>query len=192
MSRRALLDTIRLELRQQAAEGRRSLVITPGNYGTEFLSGKMGLSLEFAVKCSNYIGETLDMAVEEGIKELLLVGHGGKLIKLAAGIMNTHSSEADGRMEILASWAGVCGADADQMKRIMEAVTVDQAFGIIEETQGLREAVMERIMERAARSLAIRAGDGLRVECIIFTNERGILGMTDGARELAERLKRNF
>ena len=42
--------------------------------------------------------------MQENIEEVLLVGHGGKLIKLAAGVMNTHSSVADGRMETLAAW----------------------------------------------------------------------------------------
>ena len=48
----------------------------------------LGLDLDRAVKCSNYIGASIDMAVEEGIREVLLVGHAGKLVKVAAGIMN--------------------------------------------------------------------------------------------------------
>lgn len=75
--------------------------MTPGNYGESFLRDELDVNLDYAVKCSNYIGESLDMAVQENIEEVLLVGHGGKLIKLAAGVMNTHSSVADGRMETL-------------------------------------------------------------------------------------------
>ena len=37
------------------------------------------------VKTSNFIGDTLDMAATAKFEEVLLVGHVGKLVKLAAG-----------------------------------------------------------------------------------------------------------
>lgn len=88
MSEKALTDTIRLELHQKHIAGLKSVILTPGNYGESFLRDELDVNLDYAVKCSNYIGESLDMAVQENIEEVLLVGHGGKLIKLAAGVMN--------------------------------------------------------------------------------------------------------
>ena len=69
------------------------------------------------------------MAVELGFQRLLLVGHGGKLVKLAAGIMNTHSSQADGRREILAAYGAACGASRRITEEILQAATVDQGLG---------------------------------------------------------------
>ena len=112
------------------------------------------------------------------------MGHGGKLIKLAAGVMNTHSSAADGRMEVLGAWGGALGASSERICRILEAVTVEQALFVLDETPGLLEAVMSRVMERVEFHLKKRAGERLQAECIIFTNERGILGMTSGAEAL--------
>ena len=89
MSEKALTDTIRLELHQKHIAGLKSVILTPGNYGESFLRDELDVNLDYAVKCSNYIGESLDMAVQENIEEVLLVGHGGKLIKLAASVMNT-------------------------------------------------------------------------------------------------------
>lgn len=43
----------------------------------------------------------MDMAVELGFEAVLLTGHIGKLVKLSGGIMDTHSREADARMELL-------------------------------------------------------------------------------------------
>ena len=105
----------------------------------------LGLGLGQAVKCSNFIGSTIDMAVEEGAESILLIGHGGKLIKLAAGIMNTHSSWADGRMEILAAHGAACGAKRELVEQILEAVTVDEGLGLLETEGGLREQVMKRV-----------------------------------------------
>ena len=184
MSETALLDTIRLELRQRIRNGEKNLLVTPGNYGENFVGTVLGLGLGQAVKCSNFIGSTIDMAVEEGAESILLIGHGGKLIKLAAGIMNTHSSWADGRMEILAAHGAACGAKRELVEQIMEAVTVDEGLRLLETEGGLREQVMKRVMARLEQHVKQRAGGRLRAEVIVFTNERGILGSTTGADDM--------
>ena len=184
MSETALLDTIRLELRQRIRKGEKNLLVTPGNYGESFVGTVLGLGLGQAVKCSNFIGSTIDMAVEEGAESILLIGHGGKLIKLAAGIMNTHSSWADGRMEILAAHGAACGAKRELVEQIMEAVTVDEGLRLLETEDGLREQVMKRVMARLEQHVKRRAGGRLRAEVIVFTNERGILGATTGADDM--------
>ena len=184
MSETALLDTIRLELRQRIRKGEKNLLVTPGNYGESFVDTVLGLGLGQAVKCSNFIGSTIDMAVEEGAESILLIGHGGKLIKLAAGIMNTHSSWADGRMEILAAHGAACGAKREMVEQILEAVTVDEGLGLLETEDGLREQVMKRVMARLEQHVKQRAGGRLRAEVIVFTNERGILGATTGADDM--------
>jgi cobalt-precorrin-5B (C1)-methyltransferase len=130
------------------------------------------------------------MAAEEGIKEILLVGHGGKLIKLAAGIMNTHSSVADGRMEILGVYGALCGAESSLVGEILQAVTVDQALSLLERVPDLRERVMENIMEKIYSHLQRRAGEALRVEAVVFTNERGILGETPFAGEMIDDIRK--
>ena len=86
---------------QHAAMGEEYILATPGNYGADFLREHMTLPFEKNIKCSNYVGETIDMAVDMGVKGILFVSHIGKFVKVAAGIMNTHSHSADGRMEVL-------------------------------------------------------------------------------------------
>lgn len=188
MSETALLETIRLELRQKVLAGHSRLVVTPGNYGEAFLRDHLKIGLGQAVKCSNFIGNTIDMAVEEGAEGILLVGHGGKLIKLAAGIMNTHSSVADGRMEVLAAYGAACGADACLVNRLLKAITVDEGLRLLETREGLRNQVMDLVMERVDEHLKRRAAGRLEIEAVVFTNERGILGITRGAARLLERV----
>ncbi len=183
MSEAALIETIRLSLKQMAALGRKNLIVVPGNYGETFLKESLGLPLDLGVKCSNYIGETLDMAAELGFRSLLLVGHGGKLVKLAAGIMNTHSSQADGRREILAAYGAACGASQRTVEEILQAATVDQCLNLLEK-EALQGLVMERIMDRIDFYIKKRAGGSLQAEALLFTNEKGVLGMTPGAGKL--------
>ena len=94
-------------------------------------------------------------------------------------------------MEILAAWAAACGADRMMVEQILQAVTVDQGLALLETRPGLREQTMERIVERMAFYLGQRAGEQLRAEAVIFTEERGILGMTPGAPEALDRIRRD-
>lgn len=191
MSEKALTETIRLEMRRHILEGQRLLLLTPGNYGRDFLSEQMGLDLDRSIKCSNFIGQSIDMAQEEGAQAILLVGHGGKLIKTAAGIMDTHSSMADGRAEILGAHAGACGASARTIQAIFRAVTVDQALDILDQEEGkeMRDRILEGIVRRMEYYLKHRAGEGLAIEAVVFTCQKGLLGMTSGAQRMIDQLR---
>ncbi len=190
MSVQALIDTILLEERQAAATGAEDLILTPGNYGLDFLREQgYRFSREIpVVKCSNFIGDALDGAAAEGFRRVLLVGHIGKLVKLAGGIMNTHSRWADCRAEIFCAHAAVCGADTETCRALMAAPTTDACLEILEQA-GLRDAVMERILAAVGYHLERRAAGSLRVGAVIFSNEYGLLGRTETAARLMEEWK---
>ena len=120
MSQQAILDTIQLEMGQAAlrAGSPRRLILAPGNYGLDYLHEKMpALKNIPVVKTSNFIGDTMDMAAASHFEEVVLVGHIGKLVKLAGGVMNTHSRTADCRTELLCAHAALCGASRDAPQR---------------------------------------------------------------------------
>ncbi len=182
MSTQAILDTIRVELRQQRALGREDVVISPGNYGLDFLKNTYHYDLDKSVKCSNFIGLTIDMAVEEGFKRLLLAGHIGKLVKVAGGIMNTHSGEGDCRMELLTAFAVKCGVSAEDAAKILSCVTTEEAVRILEEC-GRRQEVMDYAMKRILFYLEKRAQGKLAIECIMYANDFGALAKSKEAEE---------
>lgn len=128
----ALRDSIELEIRQHAAMGRRGVVLTPGNYGGQFISGHFHLNGAPVVFISNFVGDAIDCCVREGFTNVLLVGHIGKLVKVAGGIMDTHSRTADCRAEILAAHAALAGAGAKTVREIMSSVTTTAALEAIE------------------------------------------------------------
>ena len=92
-------------MKQHFCQGENYILVTPGNYGADYLREHMSIPFENNIKCSNYVGETIDMAIDMGVKGILFVAHIGKFVKVAAGIMNTHSHCADGRMEVLCASA---------------------------------------------------------------------------------------
>lgn len=189
MSETALMDTTHLELDSLRAVGERIAFLCPGNYGADFARDTLGLDLERAVKCSNFIGDALDYAAYRGFEQILLVGHAGKLVKLAAGVMNTHSSVADGRQEIFAAHAALCGAPREVLTGLMDAVTVDACIDLIDGC-GLREPVLARIGNAIEKRLAARLRGRAPVEYITFTNRCGILAESPGARALCEALRK--
>lgn len=188
MSEKALTDTIRLDVKAQIAQGNGYVIAVPGNYGIRYCKETLGIDGEHIVICSNYVGETVDAAAEYGAKGLLLVGHLGKFVKLAAGIMNTHSREADGRMEILAANAIRCGGSAAAAADILECATTDEAVGVLGQ-HGLTETVMERIVTSAQSYLWRRAYEKLDIDIMIYSFEEGLLGATKGAAGMFEKIK---
>ena len=182
MSEQAILDTIKVELRQKKAEGCSTAFVSPGNYGLDFMREEYGIDLDCSVKCSNFIGLTVDMVRELGFSGMFLTGHAGKLVKVAGGIMNTHSREADCRMEVIASAAAREGAPSELIRRILDSLTTEEAFVKLRESdRELADRTSARIMDGIISSLRRRAGGELDIECIMYTKENGLIAASAGA-----------
>lgn len=191
MSTRAILDTIRVELNQRKALGDRIAAVSPGNYGLNFMKETYGYDLNRSVKCSNYVGDTVDMVREMDFRGMLLTGHIGKLIKVSGGIMNTHSKEGDARMELLAAGVIRAGGSMDTLRGILNCRVTEKALGIIQtESPALLRTSMESVMDRILYYLRKRAGEELPVECILYSNEFGLLAASPGAMDMLEELRK--
>ncbi|MDR0818768.1 MAG: cobalt-precorrin-5B (C(1))-methyltransferase CbiD [Oscillospiraceae bacterium] len=186
MSIKALADSIRLEVSQLSAAGSVNMLITPGNYGETFTRDTLKLPLDDHIRCADFIGETLDFAAEYGFKNILLVSHIGKLVKLGIGAFNTHYSYGDGRMETLTACALEAGADIEVLRRIMECVMSDAAVDVLRES-GLLEPAMKILGDRAYANLRRRVPVEVNVGYICFTNVGNVvLAQSDNAAELTE------
>ncbi len=183
MSERAIVDTTALEIRQAAASGSKRLILLPGNYGLDYLTKRLP-ELEAVPRavCSNYIGEALDAARLAGIRELLLLGHAGKLVKLAGGIMNTHSQTADCRRELFVCHAALCGADTATCRALMGEVSAEGCLGVLRRA-GLLDAVTESLLAAIREALARRAGE-MRCGALLFAEGGDYLALTPEAGRL--------
>ena len=191
MSQQAILDTIQLEMNQAAlrANDHRRLILAPGNYGLDYLHETYPQFADIpVVKTSNFIGDTLDMAAAAHFEQVLLVGHIGKLCKLAGGIMNTHSHTADCRTELFCTHAALCGADRKVCTALYNAATTDACLEILN-TAGLREPVLQSLLAAIQLHLDRRAGGAFRVGAVLFSNQHGPLGQTETAARLLDEWK---
>ena len=183
MSDRALIDTMYTEMDSRKANGDHHLLVFFGNYGADFTRDEMKLDISKAVTCSNFVGELLDYAVLKGFESILIIGHSGKLIKLAQGVMNTHSKYADCRSEFLALQAMFHGASTEIGKEIYQSLTTDEMTKILKR-EGLFEAVMEEAAKKIDFYMQKRVHGKLKTGAILFSNVYGILGETANAAEL--------
>ena len=187
MSEAALVQSIRVEMKQHFSQGEEYLLVTPGNYGADYLREHMDLPYEKNIKCSNYVGETIDMAIDMGVKGILFIAHIGKFVKVAAGIMNTHSHSADARMEVLASNAIRAGAPLECAKEILNASTTDEALDILNRYQ-MTQGTMKEVLDRIQFYLNHRSYEQILLGTVVFSNTCGYLGQTADAAKLIEKI----
>lgn len=180
MSEQALVETIRVELRQRRESGAAYVLLTPGNYGSDFIREGLGIDPAIAVQTSNFIGDALEICRELGFRGAVLVGHIGKLVKLAGGMFNTHSKYGDCRMELIAAHAAAVGLGAERVGEILQCVSCDDALRILREAD-LCDQAMDRLMERIAFHLQAKAGEELETGAVAFSKVHGQLGQTAGA-----------
>ena len=188
MSQQAILDTIQLEMNQAVlrAGTPKRLILAPGNYGLDYLHDTYPAFAAIpVVKTSNFIGDTLDMAASAGFEQVLLVGHVGKLVKVAGGIMNTHSHTADCRTELFCAHAALCGASRELCAALYAAATTDACLELLDAAR-LRAPVLESLLDAIQLHLDRRAGEAFRVGAVLFSNQHGPLGATQTAKELLE------
>lgn len=183
MSERALIETMYVEIDAQKSKGNKDLLVFFGNYGEDFTRDVLKVDISEAITCSNFVGELLDYIVYKEFNSVLIIGHSGKLVKLAQGVMNTHSKYADCRTEPLALQAMFAGVSIKVGKEICAAPTTDEAVKILQRENCL-ETVINKITERIDYYMQQRVHSKLKTGALMFSNVHGILGLTKDAQEL--------
>ena len=140
MSKTALLQTIEADIKFRLKNSKeRRVYLAPGNIGAKFLENNFNINSTTVAIISNFIGESIDYAISNDAKEIVLCGDLGKLIKLSGGIMNTHSNDSDSRLELLvAAVIKLCIKEKKELpiqiiSNIFEQKTTTGAVNIIKE-----------------------------------------------------------
>ena len=188
MSAKALADSIKVEISVIAAESNESILIFLGNFGKKFTEEELNLSTKPGIMCSNFIDVALDSSVEFGFKNILIVGHIGKLVKLGIGMFNTHSHNGDGRIETLLSCALEAGANIEILNEIQKCVTTNAVLDILYENDLLTKT-MDVLNGRIGHNIDRRIPEDINVGFICFANTgeySGVLFESENADDLKE------
>jgi precorrin-6y C5,15-methyltransferase (decarboxylating) CbiE subunit len=169
------------------ADGQDTVYLTPGGFGERAARERFGAAKTQIVQCSNFVGDLVDRCTDVGVGHVVLVGHAGKVVKVAAGVWNTHSRIADARLETVAALAAAAGAPPTVVTGLLELPTVEAAVHVLA-AAGLDE-VWDDIAERAARRVtersARRAGDGRavpRCDCAVVAYDGEVVGRSAALR----------
>lgn len=192
MSTKALTDTILLDLKMHYEENNKRCIIVPGNYGVTFLKNSYGISEKEIVLCSNYVGESIKMAVDTGFKNIIFCSHIGKLIKVYGGIMNTHSMYGDHRMELMkTAFLKIMGGNTeylDTSEEIMNCVSTTAVLDLLFNSQNGKQIVNDISNEIVRESLnnlykaakmSEKFDDDILIKCIMYENSYGELSNSD-------------
>lgn len=189
MSEESWKRSLSLELEIKRASGLTRVILVPGNHG-ERLSRQMGVDTQAVVTMSNFVGYMIEEAVRLGFCQIVLVGHPGKLIKIAAGIFHTHSHIADARMETLVAHLALLGAPLELLTLVGDCDTTEAAMEHIE-AYGFGH-----IYNHLARRICLRVMQMLRFtktppvcDAILFSFDNHILGSNRPVDEIAKELQ---
>jgi cobalt-precorrin-5B (C1)-methyltransferase len=177
---RSLLPQVEMAL----ADGHRTLYLAPGGFGERAAREQLGAPETAIVQCSNFAGDLLDHCAEAGVEHVVLVGHAGKLVKLAAGIWNTHSRYGDARLETIAALAAAAGAAPTLVTRLLDLPTTEAAAPLLAEASldSVWDDVADRVTRRAAERVARRAVETPHCDCAVVAYDGEILGRSAALR----------
>lgn len=184
MSEEGFKNSLVPQLEVMKANGCETAVLVPGRIGQDLAAQVLGIHKNQMAETSNFIGFMLEQAVRIGFKRILIIGHIGKLIKLASGSFHTHNRMSDGRMESIVAYAALEGASQNVCEELFSCQTTESTFPILEREglTGVYQRVVDRASLRSERYIANEAQVGI----IITTLQGNILAIDKNAKEIGE------
>ncbi|HHC2227623.1 TPA: cobalt-precorrin-5B (C(1))-methyltransferase CbiD [Klebsiella pneumoniae] len=189
MSEESWKRSLSLELEIKRAAGLERVVLVPGNHGERFVREQMGIDPQMVVTMSNFVGYMIEEAVRLGFRQIVLIGHPGKLIKIAAGIFHTHSHIADARMETLVAHLALLGAPLPLLTLVSECDTTEAAMEHIDAWgyQRLYNHLAERICQRVLETLRFTQQPPT-CDAVLFSFDNQVLGSSRPLEAIAREL----
>ena len=188
MSTEAIVGTIKSELSVLSASGAKIVCLVPGNYGRR-MAMLLGVPERMIVNISNFAGEALAISGNLGFEKLILIGQIGKFAKLSAGSLDTHSSKSDGRLEALAAYSALHGADSNEVRAILDSTMADEvATRISKKPWG--QAALRELIERIVKTAMLGAIGVSECACLTFSLPDRELARTPNLDAMIEEIKK--
>lgn len=190
MSEESWKRSLALELEIKREAGLERVVLVPGNHGERFVREQMGLPADIVVTMSNFVGFMIEEAVRLNYRQIVLIGHPGKLVKIAAGIFHTHSHIADARMETLVAHLALLGAPHELLLLVSECDTTEAAMEHIDAAgfSHLYSHLAQRICQRVMQNLRFTANPP-QCDAIMFAFDNTLLGANRPFQDIVEDLQ---
>jgi len=182
-SLRAFVASVVSEIDVAVAQGHDRLILVPGSIGEKIAKQLLVTSTDEIIQTGDFIGYMIKKAAEKGVKEIIILGHAGKLVKLAAGISNTNYRVADARREVVAAYAALAGAPKTVIEKIMQANTTDEMAETLERYE-LSDTTFNLIANSVKDYVIQKAGGKIKANIVIISYDGKVLGTDSEARGL--------
>ena len=159
------------------AQNPRHIFLVPGNIGERLAKQVFNVPEDSIVQTGDFMGYMLHKAAEKGIKRVTVFGHPGKLVKLAAGIFNTHHKKGDARMQVIAAYAGAAGAETKLIQQILQSNTTEETIKLLQQAN-LVKPTFDQIAQQARLWVLEKTQNKLEVNVVIVSMDGTILGTT--------------
>jgi cobalt-precorrin-5B (C1)-methyltransferase len=192
MSDDALKQTIYLTIDAIYDDGAREILLLLGNYGERMAQELRTTPYEMFtpdrvskpcqgvfeaphVKVSNFIGDAILYAYHKGFTKITLLGHIGKLCKLAIGVFNTHSKVCDARMEAFIYYLALDSAPTELLSQVNACATSEEVVALLRE--GSYEHIFEAMRQGCITRIQRYVKDAqFTVDVVLYSMEYGLLG----------------
>jgi cobalt-precorrin-5B (C1)-methyltransferase len=181
MSQESYQESLKCQLDVALAEGYEELIFVPGNIGERLALDLLDVDKDQIIHMGNQVGFMFQEARQRGLDNFILLGHAGKLVKLAAGIFNTEHKIADGRREVITAHTGLMGASHPVLELIFNCNTTEEMIRVLREEgllmdvfNSISNAIRDRVFEvyRVRVDVLIMDMDGT----LLNSNHQVVLG----------------
>ena len=173
-SLKAYKTSLALELNVLMAQGYTQAVLVLGYVGEKYVHEILKMKRDAIVKIGDHVGSMLKQCVKKGFEKVLLIGHIGKMIKLANGQFDTHCRFGDRRIFLMARYARLCGANEKTVREILKQTTAEATITILE------KAGLATVFDRISRDVSAKASAFVRhkvgIQCVLLSLEGKALG----------------
>ncbi|MEG1256799.1 cobalt-precorrin-5B (C(1))-methyltransferase CbiD [Clostridium sp.] len=163
MSEEAIKESIKIEITQKSLK-HKILVLAFGNMG-EKVAESLGYEIDQVAIISNFVGFAIECCVGCGVKEIIIIGHIGKICKVSAGCFHTHSRVCDVRLEVIALELALAGAPHDVIRRIYDEKTTE---GAIKALNGEYGQIYDTIVDKVKKRMELYSYGELKCDVVMY------------------------
>ncbi len=165
----ALKDALRCSMDVVVACGIKTPILVPGRIGEKAARDLLVFNAQQLIEVSNEWGFILDEAAKEDFSHVLVLGHPGKLAKLAAGWWNTHSSHSGSAVPtVLRLYREAFG------KSLPDPSTVEGVFNAISQPES--EILAGNLAREIRIAVETRLGAKFPVTVVLVNLQSRLLG----------------
>ncbi len=155
MNMESYQKSFKCQLDVAVAENYKELFFVPGNIGDKIAQRILDVDDDQIIQMGNLVGYMLQEACEADVEHIILLGHAGKIIKIAAGIFNTEHRIADGRREVITAHTALITSSPSLINSIYYSNTTEEMIDLLDKVNliepvfnSIAEAVKERCLEK--------------------------------------------